>query len=82
MSQDKVDKNLKHAKTASRIGLYGALGVIALAACVPYLITGGLNKAVLLAACLPAIFHYAGCIMFSRYFKSLAAEAAGSQEPK
>lgn len=80
MSQDKVDKNLKHAKTAFRIGLYGALGVVALAALVPYLLTGALNKAVLLAACLPAVFHFAGCIMFSRYFKSLAAEEAGSQD--
>jgi len=82
MSQDQKDKNLRHAKTASRVGLYGALGVVALAALVPYLITGSVNKIVVFAALLPAVFHYFGCAMFTRYFKSLAAEEQAGPEPK
>ncbi len=76
------DEYLKKAKLASRVGVFGAIGFVALVAVITYVLAGSINWWVLIFALIPATFHYLGCKMFKRYFTTLANDVDDAKDPK
>ncbi|GEM_PF-2899752 len=66
------EKHLKAAKISMRVGVFGALGVMILAAWASYVVRGNISILVMFAAAFGAVFHFIGCLLFVNHFKMLA----------
>ncbi|WP_017931770.1 hypothetical protein [Robiginitomaculum antarcticum] len=67
-----MSENLKKARRAQAIALYGAIGFVAVTAIATFVLTGSFIWPAIALSLIPAAFHYFGCQMFVRYYKALA----------
>jgi len=66
--------NQKSARRAHFVGLFGALAILAAAAWASYVMKGEVLWTVMGLAAFTATFHYIGCWLFVKHFKSLDDE--------